>query len=100
MQGMAATLVLGAKSINIGMRFCATKEVFMHNDIKRALVNVTESNTQLTFRKLINIACVLKNAISGEVVAKEYHKGGVKFASMSAFHKDKWSSISQFRRGG
>lgn len=81
-RGLAAALVLGAEGINMGTRFCATKEAPMHDSIKQALVNATERDTRLIFRTLNNTARVLKNAISDEVVAKEYREGGVEFAEI------------------
>jgi NAD(P)H-dependent flavin oxidoreductase YrpB (nitropropane dioxygenase family) len=63
-------------------RFCATKEAPMHDSIKQALVNATERDTRLIFRTLNNTARVLKNAISDEVVTKEYREGGVEFSEI------------------
>jgi nitronate monooxygenase len=73
-RGMAAALVLGAEGVNMGTRFCATKEAPIHDNIKRALVNASERDTNLIFRSLGNTARVLKNRISTEVVAIE-HRG-------------------------
>lgn len=81
-RGLAAALVLGAEGINMGTRFCATKEAPMHDSIRQALVNATELDTRLIFRTLNNTARVLKNAISDEVVAKEYREGGVEFSEI------------------
>ncbi|MUG33375.1 NAD(P)H-dependent flavin oxidoreductase [Psychrobacter sanguinis] len=81
-RGLAAALVLGAEGINMGTRFCATKEAPIHDDIKQALVNATERDTRLIFRTLNNTARVLKNAISDEVVAMERREGGVEFAEI------------------
>ena len=54
----------------------------MHDNIKQALVNASERDTRLIFRTLNNTARVLKNAISDEVVAKEYREGGVEFSEI------------------
>jgi len=70
-RGMAAALVLGAAGVNMGTRFCATKEAPIHDNIKHALVNASERDTHLIFRSLRNTARVLKNQISDEVVATE-----------------------------
>lgn len=78
-RGMAAALVLGAEGINMGTRFCATKEAPIHDNIKQALVSATERDTNLIFRTLHNTARVLKNAISDEVVTMERRPGGTKF---------------------
>jgi NAD(P)H-dependent flavin oxidoreductase YrpB (nitropropane dioxygenase family) len=76
-RGMAAALALGAQGINMGTRFMCTQEAPIHDNIKQALVNATERDTNLMFRTMHNTARVLKNAISNEVVAME--KQGAKF---------------------
>jgi len=76
-RGMAAALALGAEGVNMGTRFCATKEAPIHDGIKQALVAATERDTRLIFRTLHNTARVLKNTIADEVVATE--KQGCKF---------------------
>jgi nitronate monooxygenase len=76
--GLAAALALGAEGVNMGTRFCATREAPIHDNIKRALVNASERDTRLIFRTLHNTARVLRNPISEEVVGIE-RKGGAKF---------------------
>jgi nitronate monooxygenase len=76
-RGMAAALVLGAQGINMGTRFMCTKEAPIHENVKQALVNGTERDTNLMFRTMHNTARVFKNAISDEVVAME--RRGAKF---------------------
>lgn len=76
-RGMAAAFALGAQGINMGTRFCLTKEAPIHDDIKAALLKGTERDTNLIFRTLHNTARVFKNAISDAVVAKE--KEGCQF---------------------
>lgn len=77
-RGFAAALALGAEGINMGTRFCATREAPIHDDIKAALLRATERDTNLIFRTLHNTARVLKNEISQEVVAIE-RRGGATF---------------------
>ncbi|CAB3773341.1 nitronate monooxygenase [Burkholderia sp. MSh2] len=78
-RGLAAALALGAAGVNMGTRFCATREAPIHEDIKRALVDASERDTRLIFRTLSNTARVLKNAISEEVVRIERRPGGCEF---------------------
>ena len=78
-RGMAAALALGAEGINMGTRFCATREAPIHDAIKQALVAATERDTRLMFRTMKNTARVLRNAISEEVVATENRPGGCAF---------------------
>lgn len=78
-RGMAAAMALGAHGINMGTRFCATREAPIHDKIKLALVAADERQTNLIFRTLHNTGRVLKNAISDEVVATEQRQGGCEF---------------------
>jgi NADH:quinone reductase (non-electrogenic) len=67
-RGLAAALALGAQGVNMGTRFCATREAPIHENIKRYLVDNDERSTNLIFRKLHNTARVGKNSVSDEVV--------------------------------
>jgi NAD(P)H-dependent flavin oxidoreductase YrpB (nitropropane dioxygenase family) len=75
-RGLAAALVLGAGGINMGTRFCVTREAPIHDSIKRALLVATERDTSLIFRSLRNTMRVLKNDISDEVINIERRPGG------------------------
>jgi NAD(P)H-dependent flavin oxidoreductase YrpB (nitropropane dioxygenase family) len=81
-RGMAAALMLGAEGVNMGTRFCATREAPIHDAIKRALLDASECDTKLIFRTLRNTGRVLKNKISQEVVALEARPGGCTFADL------------------
>lgn len=81
-RGMAAALVLGAEGVNMGTRFCATREAPIHQSIKDALVNAGERDTNLIFRSLRNTGRVLKNAVSDEVIATEERPGGCEFSDI------------------
>jgi nitronate monooxygenase len=78
-RGLAAALALGAEGVNMGTRFCATKEAPMHPGIKQMMVAKSERDTNLIFRTLRNTARCLKNSVSDEVVAMERRPGGVEF---------------------
>lgn len=78
-RGLAAALALGAEGVNMGTRFCATREAPIHDSIKAALVGASERDTRLIFRSLKNTARVLRNAISEEVVSLERREGGATF---------------------
>ncbi len=78
-RGMAAALALGAEGVNMGTRFCATKEAPIHDNIKRALLNASERETNLIFRTLRNTGRVLKNAVSDQVISTERRPGGCEF---------------------
>jgi nitronate monooxygenase len=78
-RGLAAALALGAEGVNMGTRFCATREAPIHDAIKRMLVDGSERDTRLIFRTLHNSGRVLSNAISEEVIATERRPGGCEF---------------------
>lgn len=67
-RGLVAALALGAQGINMGTRFCATKEAPIHDRAKQLIVENDERGTNLIFRKLHNTARVGKNSVSDEVV--------------------------------
>lgn len=67
-RGLVAALALGADGINMGTRFCATKEAPIHDNVKQAYIANDERGTNLIFRKFKNTARVGKSAVSDEVV--------------------------------
>jgi len=77
-RGLVAALALGADGINMGTRFCVTKEAPIHDAFKQRMVANDERQTDLIFRTLHNTARVMRNAVSQEVVAVE-RRGGAKF---------------------
>jgi nitronate monooxygenase len=68
-RGLVAALALGAEGVNMGTRFCATKEAPIHDNVKAKYVENDERGTNLIFRKFKNTARVGKNDVSDEVVA-------------------------------
>jgi len=66
-RGLAAALVLGADGINMGTRFCATKEAPIHDNVKAKYVENDERGTHLIFRQFRNTARVGKSDVSDEV---------------------------------
>ncbi|MCP3731232.1 nitronate monooxygenase family protein [Sphingomonas sp. MG17] len=67
-RGLVAALALGADGINMGTRFCATREAPIHDNVKQAIVANDERGTNLIFRSLHNTARVGKSAVSDRVV--------------------------------
>lgn len=67
-RGLVAALALGAEGINMGTRFCATKEAPIHDKVKQFIVDNDERATNLIFRKFHNTGRVSKNSISDTVV--------------------------------
>ena len=66
-RGLVAALALGADGINMGTRFMCTKESPVHDNVKQAIVEATELDTQLIFRSLRNTARTFKNSVSVKV---------------------------------
>ena len=76
-RGFVAALALGAEGINMGTRFCATKEAPIHDNVKAKYVENDELGTNLIFRKFHNTARVGKNSVSDEVVEISAREGAV-----------------------
>lgn len=67
-RGLVAAFALGAEGVNMGTRFCATKEAPIHDEVKRAIVGNDERGTNLIFRSLHNTARVARTPLSDKVV--------------------------------
>jgi nitronate monooxygenase len=80
-RGLVAALALGADGVNMGTRFCATREAPIHDNFKQAMVANDERATDLIFRTLHNTARVARNAVSQEVVRLE--REGAKFEDVA-----------------
>lgn len=81
-RGLVAALALGADGINMGTRFCATREAPIHDNVKRRIVAADERGTNLIFRTLHNTARVGKNGVSDEVV-RILERAGSTFADVA-----------------
>lgn len=77
-RGLVAALALGAEGINMGTRFCATKEAPIHDNVKQAYIDNDERGTHLIFRQFRNTARVGKSDVSDEV-ARRLAKPDAKF---------------------
>lgn len=70
-RGLVAALALGADAVSMGTRFMATQEAPIHENLKQILVEASELDTQLIFRKFRNTARVFKNSVAVEVAEIE-----------------------------
>ena len=70
-RGLVAALALGADGVNMGTRFCATREAPIHDGIKAQIVANDERATELMFRSYRNTARVAKNTVAVEAVRIE-----------------------------
>ncbi|MEU7817115.1 nitronate monooxygenase family protein [Pseudonocardia sp. NPDC049154] len=75
-RGLAAALMLGAEGVNMGTRFMCTQEAPIHHNVKQAMVDSNELETDLILRTLRNTARVAKNSVSTEVI-RILNEGGV-----------------------
>lgn len=66
-RGLVAALALGADGVNMGTRFCATKEAPIHDNVKQKYVENDERGTHLIFRQFRNTARVGKSDVSDRV---------------------------------
>ena len=78
-QGLAAALSLGAEGINMGTRFMCTAEAPIHHNIKKAIVDATEDDTELVLRRWKNTSRLFKNPVSKEAVRIEKESQTGKF---------------------
>ena len=73
-RGLVAALALGAVGVNMGTRFLATKEAFVHENLKKRMVESNETDTMLVERSLKNSMRVLKNAHALKVAEMEKNR--------------------------
>lgn len=70
-KSLVAALSLGAEGINMGTRFIATKEAPVHQNVKKAIVDASELDTQLIMRTLRNTERVMNNPAVERILKKE-----------------------------
>ena len=74
-RSLVGALSMGAEGMNMGTRFIATKEAPVHQNVKEALVNASELDTELIMRPLRNTERVLKNDAVTRILEKEKSLG-------------------------
>ncbi|MCP3985925.1 MAG: nitronate monooxygenase [bacterium] len=74
-RSLVAALALGAEGINMGTRFIATQEAPVHQNVKQALVDADELQTELIMRSLRNTERVLRNEPVKKIKEIEAEKG-------------------------
>jgi nitronate monooxygenase len=70
-RGLVAALAMGAEGISMGTRFLATQEAPVHENLKQKLVEASELETLLIFRKFRNTARVFRNTVATKVAEIE-----------------------------
>jgi len=76
-RGLVAALALGAEAMNMGTRFVATQEAPAHENVKKWLVEASETDTMYVMRSLRNTERVLRNVIAEKVAELEERGAGI-----------------------
>jgi len=84
-QGLAAALALGACGINMGTRFMCTVEAPIHHNIKQAIVDADETDTELVLRRWRNTSRLFKNKVSVAAVKIEKESTTGKFEEVAPY---------------
>jgi NAD(P)H-dependent flavin oxidoreductase YrpB (nitropropane dioxygenase family) len=84
-QGLAAALALGAEGINMGTRFMCTVEAPIHINIKQAIVDASEHDTELVMRRWTNTSRYFKNKVATEALKIEKTSTTGKFEEIAPF---------------
>lgn len=84
-QGLAAALALGAEGINMGTRFMCTVEAPIHLNVKKAIVEAREEDTELVLRRWRNTSRLFSNKIAKEAVKIEKESSSGKFEEVAPY---------------
>ncbi|KAF2191947.1 inosine monophosphate dehydrogenase [Zopfia rhizophila CBS 207.26] len=84
-QGLAAALALGACGINMGTRFMCTVEAPIHQNIKQAIVDAQETDTELVLRRWRNTSRLFANKVAKEAVKIEKESQTGKFEEVAPY---------------
>ncbi|KAF1962537.1 inosine monophosphate dehydrogenase [Byssothecium circinans] len=84
-QGLAAALALGACGINMGTRFMCTVEAPIHINIKQAIVDAQETDTELVLRRWKNTSRLFANKVAKAAVKVEKESPTGKFEEVAEY---------------
>ena len=84
-QGLVAALSLGAAGINMGTRFMCTVEAPVHENIKKAIVEAQETDTQLVLRRWRNTSRLFANKVALEAARIERESKEGKFEEVAPY---------------
>lgn len=84
-QGLAAALSLGAEGINMGTRFMCTIEAPIHQNVKQAIVDAQETDTELVLRRWKNTSRLFANKVAKEAIKAEKESSSGKFEDVAPF---------------
>ncbi|MFC0282822.1 NAD(P)H-dependent flavin oxidoreductase [Camelimonas abortus] len=84
-RSLVAAMALGADGVNMGTRFIATREAPVHENVKKAILAASETDTRLIMRPLRNTERVLRNAAVDRLLEKEKALGAnIRFEDIAA----------------
>ena len=81
-RGIAAACMLGAKGVQLGTRFVASKEAVVHQNYKDYIVKAKDIDTRVTGRSTGHPVRVLRNAVTKEYL--ELEKKGASFEELES----------------
>ena len=81
-RGIAAAFMLGAKGVQLGTRFVASKEAVVHQNYKDYIVKAKDIDTRVTGRSTGHPVRVLRNAVTKEYL--ELEKKGASFEELES----------------
>jgi len=73
-RGIAAALALGADGVIMGTRMLATKECPIHDNLKQAFIQASETDTSLVMRSIRNTHRVWRNKAAKTIIELESNK--------------------------
>jgi len=73
-RGVAAVLALGAEGVIMGTRMMATRECPIHDNLKQAFVQASETDTSLVMRSIRNTHRVWRNKAAETIIELESKK--------------------------
>ena len=79
-RGVAAAFMLGARGVQLGTRFVATKEAVVHENYKQYILKAKDIDTRVTGRTTGNPVRLLRNAITKKYL--ELEKNGATFEEL------------------
>lgn len=84
-QGLAAAIALGAEGINMGTRFMCTIEAPIHQNIKQAIVEAQETDTELVLRRWKNTSRLFKNKVTDQALKVERESTSGEFSEIAPY---------------
>ena len=84
-EGLAAALALGAEGINMGTRFMCTIEAPIHHNVKVAIVEAQETDTELVLRRWRNTSRLFGNKVAKQAVKVERESASGNFEDVAPF---------------